>query len=139
MRSWQASQEHSWDTAAKGSSARSAAYRRALQREICVATSQASATVFWDLKAFFDTTQPGKLINLALDAGYPARFLMLSVMMRTAPRSVISDGVVHPEQVVPERGVIAGYLDSVALAKALLLKLVVATRLEFRLLRRRPT
>ena len=75
MRSWQAAQEHSWDRAAKGSSARSAAYRRALQCEIAVAKSQANATVFWDLKAFFDTIQPGKLINLALDAGYPADFL----------------------------------------------------------------
>ena len=88
MRSWQASQQHNGDRAAKGSSARSAAYRQALQCEIGVAKSQANATVFWYLKAFFDTIRPGKLIYLALDAGYPARFLLMSVMMHMAPRSV---------------------------------------------------
>ena len=72
-----------------------------------------------------------KLINLALDAGYPAKYLRMSMMMHMAPRSVISDGIVHPRQILPANGVVAGYLDSVALAKALLMKLIVATRVEF--------
>ena len=74
---------------------------------------------------------PGKLRNLALDAGYPAKYLMMSMMMHMAPRSVISDGVVHPRQILPASGVIAGYLDSVALARAILRKLVSAVRVEF--------
>ena len=78
--------------------------------------------------SFFGTILPQVLIQHALELGYPARHLYLSLQVHLAPRVLATEGAQHPEPVVGRNSIMAGFTDSVTLTKVFLRKTISSVR-----------
>ncbi|CAK0892144.1 unnamed protein product, partial [Prorocentrum cordatum] len=96
-----------WDGALRGCSALSAALYRAL----------ASATLLLDLQTFYDTISLALLMELAVQAKYPAIVVAMEVELLLGPRILKDQRHGISELVWPTRSVVAGSARGVSLAK----------------------
>ena len=126
--SWEEVSTQEWDTAKKGSSAIKAALRRAVAYEAAVLKGLLSAAALRDRTSFSDTIPLQVLIQHALELGYPARHLYLSLQVRLAPRVLVTESAQHPDPVVVRNSIMAGFIDSVTLTRVLLRKAISSVR-----------
>ncbi len=127
-KAWEQRCTESWDTARRGSSALKAAMRRAVVSEIAVLNGQEAVAVLWDLTSFFDTVLPHVLLQQAIELGYPAKHLYLSLQVHLAPRVLVTESAQHPQPVVVSNSIMAGFTDSVTLTRVLLKKAISDAR-----------
>ena len=75
-----------WDAAVAGSSALRAAVLTAFNDELAKYTAQEIGRMLWDMDKFYDTIDMLKLMERAMEMGYPILILALGLQMHFAPR-----------------------------------------------------
>ena len=84
---WNQAAVGSWDTAIAGNSCLRAALCRSLGVELAVARGFSAVGILWDISAFFDSILIHRLIEHALNLGFPPLVLRLSLKVHTAARA----------------------------------------------------
>ena len=78
---WEISHQGPWDAAVKGSSALRAACLTLFCDEVAAYDGQYVARMLWDMEKFYDSINICKLIERALELGFPAVCLALGLMI----------------------------------------------------------
>ena len=112
-----------WDDAIKGSSSLQAALRRQLMAEIGHTEGLSTADIFYDMEKFYDSLDPGKLIDAALALDYNAFLLYMGLQVHLAPRILIV-GEAYSEVINVTSSIAAGCTQSNSWARQYLFSLL---------------
>ena len=77
---WVEEEAGPWDQAIRGSSALRAAIQRAFLDETCRG-DKCYARNLWDIQGFYDSLSPVKVMEAALDLGFPPHILVLEMLV----------------------------------------------------------
>ena len=109
-RCWLGERSEVWDTAVRGSSALRAAMLRAFRDE-AVAEHQlkslTTASICWDIEAFYDSLDIVKVVEQSLVQKYPPCVLLVEALTCAAPR-VLRERGCFSAAIIPLQSVVAG-------------------------------
>ena len=120
---WEAQNVRKYDTAYKGSSCLTAALKRNVIREVAGILNKPCTAVFNDFHKLFDSIDIPVLIDEAIATDYPLCDLSLALQNHLAPRALQAGGFTS-KAVQVYKSILAGCRQSVAMTRALLLRLM---------------
>ncbi len=117
VRKWEGTIERPYFAAGSGKAPQDAVWRQAARAEAAVATSACSATLLWDLSAFFESLRRMPLWFRARRLGFPLTVAAVSFNAYGAVRLLALGGVMA-RPLIAEDGIPAGCAFAMALTKA---------------------
>eukprot|EP00959_Pyramimonas_sp_CCMP1952_P176349 3684972-Pyramimonas_sp.AAC.1 len=115
----------------KGSSALQAAMLREVGHEVARFRGMCSVGAHWDLKRFFDSIDPHRLVGFALKMDDPVHLLYLGFLVHAAPR-VLEVGGFASDIIAPECSIVAGCMQSMSWVKIYIYELLDSVHVQFR-------
>ena len=117
---WDERVAHPWDSAVKGNSAFAAGLMRTLQVELASEEHLVTLQVLWDFEQFYETVLLPKVVEKAVDLGYPIWNLAIGIQAHLGPRLLDTGLSVGQWIRLPSRSLVTGCRQSGSWARALL-------------------
>ena len=130
--SWDEKFHAHWDYAVKNSSCLRAALLRALKLEVGALSNLCTASILWDIRAFFDSIRICDVVKLGVEHQFPPMLLRLALLVHVGPRAFKEKNFIGPWLQSTGLSIVAGCVSSVSITRCILYNVVSSMHINYR-------
>ena len=130
--SWDEKFHAHWDYAVKNSSCLRAALLRALKLEVGALSNLCTASILWDIRAFFDSIRICDVVKLGVEHLFPPMLLRLALLVHVGPRAFKEKKFIGPWLQSTGLSIVAGCVSFVSITRCILYNVVSSMHINYR-------